>query len=108
MANRLKVILPTLILEEQSAFVLGRLIKDTVFLVYECVHCIRTRKRKKLLCCVKLDMTKAYDIVEWIFLENMILIMGFAQAWVDMVMRCIRSVRFPVRLNGFFLRGLIP
>ena len=67
-----------MISEEQSAFMLGRLITDNEPAAYECVHALRTRKRKKSLCAMKLYMMKAYDRVEWSFLEQMMVKMGFA------------------------------
>jgi hypothetical protein len=43
---------------------------------------------------VKLDMHKAYDWVEWIFLGNMMRKLGFAKRWIGLMMACVSSVRY--------------
>jgi hypothetical protein len=43
---------------------------------------------------VKLDMHKAYDRVEWDFLEKIMLKMGFHANWVKLIMTCLRTVKY--------------
>ena len=78
LANRLKVILDELISANQSAFVPGRLISDNTILAYEMTHFMRRKRSgKDAYMALELDMSKAYDRVEWPFLEGMMKRLGF-------------------------------
>ena len=49
---------------------------------------------------LKLDISKAYDWVEWVFLEKIMLTMGFHRKWVALMMECVQSVSYSVLING--------
>ncbi|XP_073359649.1 uncharacterized protein [Aegilops tauschii subsp. strangulata] len=100
LANRLKTILHVVVSESQSAFVPGRLITDNTLIAYECLHSIRNQRVKKPFFALKIDMMKAYDRVEWSYLHQCLTKLGFANSWIETVMRCVTNVRYAVRVNG--------
>lgn len=69
-ANRLKQIIDSLISDRQSAFVPGRLITNNIMVAFEVMHYMKRKiKGKDIWMALKLDMSKAFDRVEWKFLE---------------------------------------
>ncbi|KAI9160304.1 hypothetical protein LWI28_006978 [Acer negundo] len=109
LANRLKSILPELISPNQSAFVPGRLIFDNVMASFEILHSINRRKiGHKGLMALKVDMSKAYDRIEWGFLRAILEKMEFPQKWVDLVLDCVATVGFSFVLNGKVMGSIVP
>ncbi|KAL0367380.1 UNVERIFIED_CONTAM: hypothetical protein Sradi_3628100 [Sesamum radiatum] len=73
LANCIKPFLNSLISPSQSAFILGRLITTTMLVAYGIYHFLsHKRQGQKGYASLKLDISKAYDRVEWTFLESVL------------------------------------
>lgn len=109
MAKRLKKVLPNLISETQAAFVEGRLISDNILVAHELLHALKSdNKCASEFIAIKTDISKAYDRVEWSFLEKAMKAMGFSEAWTKLLMSCISSVRYQVLINGSPFGQIMP
>lgn len=109
LANRLKLILPDIIDENQSAFVLGRLITDNILLSSEVFHCLHHNHAKRRgYMTLKLDMSKAYDRMEWDYIACVMIKIGFPAVWTDHVMKCVTTVRYSFLVNGEVSEILTP
>ncbi|WJX95853.1 hypothetical protein P8452_77122 [Trifolium repens] len=90
LANRLKSVLDKCILINQSAFVPGRSILDNAMAAIEIVHFMKTKTRGKIgEVALKLDISKAYDHIDWDYLRGIMTKMGFSTQWVAWVMMCV-------------------
>ena len=90
LANRLKKFLPSIITKHQSVFVKDRLITDNILVAFETLHCMKNYSSGSSgYMAFKLDMSKAYDRVEWSFLEQLMRKMGFCDKWIDLIMVCV-------------------
>ena len=106
-ANRMKRVLKDIVGENQSAFVAERLITDNVLAAHEVMnHINRKRKGKWGEMALKLDMSKAYDRVEWECLQKIMLKLGFHENWVHIIMQCVSLVTYAIQINGV-PRGVI-
>ena len=100
-ANRLKPLLDSIISETQSAFIVDRLITDNILIAFESLHHMKANyTRKEGFMAMKLDMSKAYDRVEWVFLERILLKLGFQESRVALIMECITTVLYCILVNG--------
>ncbi|KAL0340392.1 UNVERIFIED_CONTAM: hypothetical protein Sradi_4556000 [Sesamum radiatum] len=83
------------------AFVLGRLITDNVLVAYEIDHYLAHKYGGSVgHAALKLDLSKAYDRVEWTFLERVLAKLGFHPHFISLVLTCVYTMSYSIMLSG--------
>nr|GEU83844.1 hypothetical protein [Tanacetum cinerariifolium] len=85
--------------ENQSAFILGRRISDNILITQELMHNYH-RNMGAPRCAFKVDIQKAYDTVDWKFLECILKYFGFPPVMISWIMVCVTSASFSINVNG--------
>ncbi|GKV46286.1 hypothetical protein SLEP1_g53278 [Rubroshorea leprosula] len=98
LANRLKRVMADIISESQSAFVGGRQLVVSVLVLNEVVDEVKRKKQKSFI--FKVDFEKAYDCVDWDFLDWMMDRMGFGVKWRKWIRECLSTAKISILLNG--------
>ncbi|OMP11560.1 reverse transcriptase [Corchorus capsularis] len=74
---------------------------DSAMVAFETVHYLKNKRNgTDGYMAVKLDLSKAYDRVEWTFLEAVMRQIGFSERWISLVLACVQSVSYSFLING--------
>ena len=99
LSEHLKKVLPLTITRQQSTFVEGwRCISHGKW-THRWMKKKKKKQKKQKGLVIKLDMEKAFDKVDWTFLENILVTKGFGSKWRRWIKGCISSTNFII-ING--------
>lgn len=98
-ARRLQVNLPSAFEKNQCGFVDGRLLLENVLLATDLVKEYHNTSLSPRAA-IKLDISKAFDSVQWSFIEATLRAMHYPDQFVSWIMCCIKTAGFSVSING--------
>ena len=72
---------------------------DVAITTHEVIHSMEKNRQPRME--IKLDISKAYDKVNWEILHNVLEKVGFCNKIINLIMMMVGSVYYSVLLNGF-------
>lgn len=99
LVRRLKPMLPSLIVPNQTAFVRGRLLVENTSLAGELVNGYHKNKGPKRIT-IKVDIAKDFDTLSWDFLFSCLQGLNLPQLYISWLRACICNTNFTVGYNG--------
>ncbi|CAN6719122.1 unnamed protein product [Malus baccata var. baccata] len=88
----------------QVSFVPGRQIIDNVIVAQVILHKYRNTKGKKGFIAWKIDLSKAYDRLQWSFIRDVLWEIGLRRKILELIMQCVTTVKYQAIVNGGLMR----
>lgn len=98
MVNKIKKKLVNFIGNLQKGFVPGWQILDVVITTHEIIHSMEKIRRPDMV--LQLNISKAYDRVNWTVLYDMLEQVGFIEDIVHVIRNMVEIAQYEVLLNG--------
>ncbi|PKI59585.1 hypothetical protein CRG98_019994 [Punica granatum] len=95
-----KSLLGKIISPNQTAFIEGRWINENGLLAQEILHTVRKTKARRGWVGMKIDFLKAFDKLEWSFINKILEKLGFHLTFISWIYQCISTTTFSILLNG--------
>ncbi|CAL8098739.1 unnamed protein product [Prunus armeniaca] len=106
--SRLRPLMSQWISPNQVSFVLGRHITDNILIAQEMMYKFRVSKGEKGLFAWKINLSKAYDRLNWKFIEYVIEELQLSAHYIKLIISCVNSVRYQVCVNGELTEPFLP
>lgn len=97
-ASRLKTVLPTLIDKDQACFLKGRSITENICLINNVISYTELKNIPGMLLFV--DFEKAFDTIEWSFVQQTLLCFGFGLSFINWINLFYSGIQSCVANNG--------
>lgn len=79
-----------------------------ILVVQEMVHYMKKTRSYMGVVGIKLDMEKTFDRMEWSFLHQILLHLGFSTKWCQLINYCVSTAFISMLLNGVPMEPIIP
>ena len=86
----------------------GRRTSDNIILVQEVIRTLRYRRGRTGYVLIKLDLEKAYNRLEWSFIQETLVFFQLPPNLITLIMNMISSTRFHILWNGMPLSEVVP
>ncbi|KAL9241026.1 hypothetical protein vseg_015186 [Gypsophila vaccaria] len=99
LCSRLARVLPQLVDHNQGAFIKDRNIQENILICQDLIK-MYEKPNSSPKCLLKVDMQKAYDTIEWGFVNQHLSMLQFPTAFQTLLMECITTASYSISVNG--------